>query len=232
MKFESRKYIDLIYGVTSNFQVSLDPPIEIRVGDYGMMNDGEFEMFGNIYEDKIIDMTDPALCPVEEEGGDSLIIKSEGVISRDLSTNTEAYVLQDAVFGYISDRVAAPAPGAASDALKVEFEFDGRKQAAVLVMYKPRYISFPKNERIIELLNSRPSVLKGKYIISEVTTCAAFMMYLSTNKPEKSSVTFCTTGPTASGVNARGSAYGIYREGYPTAKYVPLYSLITPRSKF
>jgi len=215
MKFESRKYIDLIYGVTSNFQVSLDPPIEIRVGDYGMMNDGEFEMFGNIYEDKIIDMTDPALCPVEEEGGDSLIIKSEGVISRDLSTNTEA-----------------AAPGAASDALKIEFEFDGRKQAAVLVMYKPRYISFPKNERIIELLNSRPGVLKGKYIISEVTTCAAFMMYLSTNKPEKSSVTFCTTGPTASGVNARGSAYGIYREGYPTAKYVPLYSLITPRSKF
>ncbi|KAG2051967.1 hypothetical protein BDR06DRAFT_973359 [Suillus hirtellus] len=45
------------------------------------MNDstGEFEVFGNICADKIIDMTDPALCPVEEEGEDSLIIKSEGV---------------------------------------------------------------------------------------------------------------------------------------------------------
>ncbi|KAG1790830.1 uncharacterized protein HD556DRAFT_680877 [Suillus plorans] len=218
MKSESRKYIDLIYGVTSNYQVSWDLPIEIRVGDYGMNNDstGEFEVFGNIYADKIIDMTDPALCPVEEEGEDSLIVKSEGVIARDLSTNTEAAV-----------------PGAANVALKVEFEFDGRKQAAVLVMYKPRYISFPKNERIIELLNSIPDVLKGKYVISEVTTCAAFMMYLSPNRPEKCSVTFCATGPTAPGVNARGwSAYGISREGYPTAKYVPLYRLIKPRSKF
>lgn len=64
-------------------------------------------------------------------------------------------------------------------ALKVQFQFSGKKRAAALVMYKPRYIYLPKDERIIKLLKSRPDILKGKYIVTEVITCEAYVMYMS-----------------------------------------------------
>jgi hypothetical protein len=64
-------------------------------------------------------------------------------------------------------------------ALKVDFQFEGGKPAAALVMYKPRYITLPNDGRIIKLLKSRPDMLKGKYIVTEVISCAAYVMYMS-----------------------------------------------------
>lgn len=70
-------------------------------------------------------------------------------------------------------------PDAVNIALKVDFQFEGGRPAAALVMYKLRYISLPKDERIINLLMSRPDILKGKYVVTEVISCAAYVMYMS-----------------------------------------------------
>lgn len=131
----------------------------------------------------------------------------------------------------------AAVAGAVDVALKVEFQFDGRKPAAALVMYKPRYISLPNDERIIKLLKSRPDVLKGKYIVTDsVISCAVYVMYMYDQKAEKFSVTLKATGPTGPAVNTGGAIgftwtseniSGIYRAGSDSAaKYMPLYSLV------
>ncbi|KAG1856752.1 hypothetical protein F4604DRAFT_1590256 [Suillus subluteus] len=230
MKYMSWKFIDLIQGTTSKW-ANWDPPRPINVGDYGMINNetGEFKWEGNLYttmNDIGIDMTDPALGPIEqEEGDDKYIVKSWGVTTKKLNVSAEADV-----------------PGGVNVALKVNFQFDGRKPAAALVMYKPRYISLPKDECIILLLKDRPDVLKGKYVVTKVISCAAYMMYMSDQKAENFSVTLQATGPVAPAVNAGGAAgftwsaetfCGLYCEGSnSTAKYMPLYRLKKPRHKF
>jgi len=222
MKYESRKFIDLIQGITYKW-TNWDPERTIEVGDYGMVNKstGEFEREGNIYTSKgiiDIDMTDPALHPEEKEGDNKLIVKSWDVTIKETDVAPEAGALS-----------------AVNAALKVNFEFEGRKRAAAMVMYKPRYISLPKDERIIELFKSRPDDLKGKYIVTEVICCPAYMMYMSTNRAEKFSVTLPATEPPAStGFTCSSeTTYGLYREGSNmTAKYMPLYRLKKPRDKF
>lgn len=80
MKYVSRKFIDLIQGVTSKW-ANWDPPRPIHVGDYGMINNEtrEFDWEGNVYtttNDICIDMMDPALTPIEQGGDDKFIVKS------------------------------------------------------------------------------------------------------------------------------------------------------------
>lgn len=229
-KYVSRKFIDLIQGATSKW-ANWDPPREIKVGDYGMINNetGEFEWEGNLYTTKNeinINMMDPTLEPQEQEGGDNkFIVKTWGITTKEVNVSAEAAL-----------------PGAVNVALKVDFQFEGGKPAAALVMYKPRYIYLPKDERVIKLLKSRPDVLKGKYIVTEVITCAAYVMYMSDQKAENFSITLQASGPVGPAVNAGGAAgftwssvntCGLYREGCDsTTKYMPLYRLKKPRSKF
>ncbi|KAG1724855.1 hypothetical protein EDB19DRAFT_1915332 [Suillus lakei] len=238
MKYASRKFIDLIQGATSKW-ANWDPPREIAVGDYGMIiNDtGEFDWEGNIYSTHFqeqlklskykfdIDLADPALRPNEQEGGDDqFIVKSWGVTTKEASA---------------SAKVAVPG---ANVALKLDLQFDGNKPAAVLVMHKPRYSSLPHDERIIRLLKSMPDILRGKYIVTEVISCAAYMMHMSDQKAENFSVTLTATGPVTPVVNAGGAAgftwsseaaYGLSRQGCDlAAKYMPLYRLKKPRAKF
>jgi hypothetical protein len=70
-------------------------------------------------------------------------------------------------------------PGVVNVALKLDLQFDGNKPAAVLVMHKPRYSSLPNDECIVDLIKSMPGILKEKYIVTEVISCAAYMMHLS-----------------------------------------------------
>jgi len=229
MGFESRKFIDLIRTVTSRW-ANWEPPTAINVGDYGLINKdtGEFEWEGNLYTTKNsigIDMTDEALRPVETEGEDKYIAKSWGVTAKKVDTAAEAEV-----------------PGIVNVALKVQFQFSGKKRAAALVMYKPRYITLPKDERITKLLKSKHNVFEGKYVVTEVICCAAYVMYMSSNIPETFSVSLQATGPIVPVVNAGGAAsftwsseisHGTYREGSEsTAKYMPLYRLKKPRPSF
>lgn len=63
-------------------------------------------------------------------------------------------------------------------AFNVELEFEN-EQGATLIMREPRYTSLPKDERIGEWFKSRPRVLRGKYVVTEVMSCAAYLMHLS-----------------------------------------------------
>jgi hypothetical protein len=238
-EFASRKFIDLIQGATSKW-ANWDPPRKIAVGDYGMIiNDtGEFDWEGNIYSTHFqeqlkssqykydIDLNDPTLRPIEQEAKDDhYIAKSWGVTATKAVTSGEAAV-----------------PGAVTVALRLDLQFASNKPEAVLVMHRPTYNSLPNDERIIRLIKSVPDILKGKYIVTEVISCAAYMMHMCNRETEKFSVMLKATGPVAPGVDAGGAvsfawsseaAYGLSREGCdPTAKYMPLYRLKKPRPKF
>jgi hypothetical protein len=239
MKYESRKFIDLIQRATSKW-ANWDPPREIAVGDYGtIINDtGEFDWEGNIYSPYFqqqfqsskskfnIDLTDSALRPHKQKAGDDhLIVKSWGVTTKEINASAEGAV-----------------SGVVNIALKLDLQFDGNKPAAVLVMHKPRYSSLPNDERIIKLIKSMPDILKGKYIVTDVISCAAYMMHLSDHRAEKFSVTLKAAGPVTPAANAGGvasftwsseAAYGLSRQGSdPAAKFIPLYRLKQPHPKF
>lgn len=150
-------------------------------------------------------MKNPALRPTEHGEDDKYIVKSWGVTFKEIKASTKIAV-----------------PDAANIALKVDFQFEGGRPAAALVMYKPGYISLPKDERIINLLKSRPDVPKGKYVVTEVISCAAYVMYMSNQKAESFSVTLKATGPVMPAVHSGGAASfswsseticGLYREG-------------------
>ncbi|KAG1783391.1 hypothetical protein EV702DRAFT_959471 [Suillus placidus] len=239
MKYASRKFIDLIQGATSKW-ANWDPPKKIEVGDYGtIINEtGEFDWEGNIYSPHFkeqlkssknkfdIDLADPALRPNEQEAKDDHItVASWGVTAKKANASTKVAV-----------------PGSVNVALKVDLQFDGNKPAAAMVIHKPTYSSLPNDERITMLLKSMPDILKGKYIVTEVISCAAYMMHLSYQKAEKFSVTLQALGPVTPFINAGGSAsfswsseaaHGLYRQGCdPAVKYMPLYRLKKPRPKF
>jgi hypothetical protein len=137
--------------------------------------------------------------------------------------------------------------------LKVDLQFTSNKPEAVLVLYKPRYTSLPNDERIIRLIKSAPDILKWKFIVTEVISCAAYMMHMCNQsesgmcksnfcavhttrvETEKKSVTLRATGPVSTAVDAGGAvdfiwsseaAYGLSRHGSdPTTKYMPMYRL-------
>jgi hypothetical protein len=69
-------------------------------------------------------------------------------------------------------------PGAVTIALKLDLQFASNKPEAVLVMHKPTYHTLPNDERIIRLIKFVPDILKGKYIVTEVISCAAYMMHM------------------------------------------------------
>ncbi|KAG1851211.1 hypothetical protein C8R48DRAFT_676500 [Suillus tomentosus] len=219
MKYDSQKFIDLIQSITSKW-ANWNPDRAIEVGDYGMIKNatGEFEQEGNIYTSEgIIDIDMTDLAlHPEEKEGD------------------EKFIIKSAV------------SGAVNVALQVDFEFEGRKRAAAMVMYKPRYISLPEDERIIELLKCRPEKLKGKYIVTEVILSPACVnssaLFTLGIGAERFSVMLQATSPNVPTDNAGGTAgftwssettYGIYREGSNTSiRYMPLYRLKRPRNKF
>ncbi|KAG1828055.1 hypothetical protein DFJ58DRAFT_339220 [Suillus subalutaceus] len=238
-KYASRKFIDLIQRATSKW-ANWDPPRKIAVGDYGtIINEtGEFDWEGNIYSADFqeqlklskykfnIDFADSALLPNEHEGGDDhFIVKSWSATTKEVNTSTDV-----------------AAPGVVNVTLKFDFQFDGNKPAAVLIMHKPRYSSLPHDECIIRLLKSMPGVLKGKYIVTEVISCAAYMMHLSDRKAEKFSVTLKADGPVTPTINAGGaasfawsseSAYGLpVKDATRPQHILPLYRLKQPRPKF
>ncbi|OAX37728.1 hypothetical protein K503DRAFT_801028 [Rhizopogon vinicolor AM-OR11-026] len=230
MKYASRKFIDLIQGATSKW-ANWDPPAPIVVGDYGMIDKetGEFHAQGNIYNvGSSIDFPrdDPALQPqVQDRGDDEFIAKSWGVTSKTVKATPEANLL-----------------GIGNASLNFDLEFDNNKRAAVLIMYKPRYTHLPNDERITKLLSTSPDELKGKYIVTQVISCAAYMMYLSDTKKEKFSVSLSSNASVAPAVDVGGefsfnlsseAFSGIFRKGGdPKANYRPLYRLQKPPPKF
>ncbi|KAG1723061.1 hypothetical protein EDB19DRAFT_1764906 [Suillus lakei] len=220
-KFTSREFIDLIHDSTSS-RVNRNPSNNIAVGDYGIIDKqtGNLVQSGNIYSPHFmeqlrlsrykfdIDLADPALRPTERDGGGGpYIVKSRGV-------TTETIIESPGV------------PGSADD-LKIKFHCDGHGPLAVVVIDKPIFSSLPNDERIIRLLKSMPGVLKGQYIVTEVVSCAQFMMHLS-DKGRFFSITFkANAGGTLSWSLKSASDFSCHGID-SVANFMPLYSLKEP----
>ncbi|KAF8554051.1 hypothetical protein OG21DRAFT_1413271 [Imleria badia] len=231
MKYESRKFIDLILATTSKW-ANWDPPREIKVGDFGKINrqTGEFDWEGNIYYKSFqarfgdslgINLQDARFQPVTQERTDDYIaVSSRGVTVGvvDLSVGVDSTVK-----------------------LQVNCRF-GSKCGAVLVMYKPQLSSFPRDEQLVRLLKEFHTVLKGKHIVTEVTSCPAYVMVMSTHDGESFSASLDASVPISSGIAAGGAAkagwtvdtvHGVSRFGNDTLPiYRPLYKLQHPPPSF
>lgn len=80
------------------------------------------------------------------------------------------------------DDVANPRSGVqdvASVKFQVNCQFESKRGAA-LVMYKPQLSYLPRDEQLTNLLKTFHSVLKGSCIVTEVISCPAYVMAMST----------------------------------------------------
>ena len=135
----------------------------------------------------------------------------------------------------------------------MEFDFENSKHAAVLIMHKLKYTTLPNDERISRILNTRPDALRGKSIVTQTISCAAYMMYLAdTSKSSmlkstftlstlevgkrKITVTLSSNPPQIAPTTNAGESVGftwslegfsghLHSGGNPKATYVPLYKL-------
>jgi hypothetical protein len=139
------------------------------------------------------------------------------------------------------DRPHSGVQDVAAVKLEVNCRFESERGAA-LVMYKPQLSYLPRDERLSKLLKTFSSVLKGSCIVTEVTSCPAYVLVMSTQKNETFSASLDASVPVLSGIALGGAAkagwtttavHGIYRTGHDTSPiYCPLYKLKQPPPSF
>ncbi|KAG0704040.1 hypothetical protein DFH29DRAFT_913357 [Suillus ampliporus] len=203
----SRKFIDLILQTSSKW-ANWDPPIEIKVGDFGTVNrtSGELEVEGNIYDAAfreslnqqglVIDLSDPSFQPIKGAIEEDIIMCSIGVRKGDFTLKPEV---------------------SASASVKAEFQFQDGKRGAVLVMHKPQQEYIPQG-RLLGVIH-KANELKDKYIVNSTFTCPGYYLYLSNN---------VTTGGGASVDWWTDAQAAFSRKAFDRAgqyRYTPLYSL-------
>lgn len=196
----SRKFIDLIRQASSKW-VNWDPPIEIKVGDYGTIDSqsGELYVEGNIYDVAFqtaldnqglkINLSEQSCQPQKGIIEDNMIISSSGVKQMDFSARPE-----------VSDLNLVSAP------IKVEFQFEEGKRGAVLVLYKPLHISIPRG-KVLTLMH-KAIVLQDKYLVTGTFTSPGYYIYLSNRSGERLAVALTASAPVpaAVGLTADGTA--------------------------
>ena len=69
-------------------------------------------------------------------------------------------------------------PNATELSLRVQLQCMGSRGAA-LIVHKPQYWTLPHDQGIYKLLKEKPDPLDGKYIVTEVIKCPAYVLYLS-----------------------------------------------------
>ncbi|KAG0692898.1 hypothetical protein DFH29DRAFT_966828 [Suillus ampliporus] len=204
----SRKFIDLILQTSSKW-ANWDPPIEIKVGDFGTVNrtSGELEVEGNIYDAAfreslnqqglVIDLSDPSFQPIK------------GAIEEDIIMGD--FTLKPEV--------------SASAYVKAEFQFQDGKRGAVL-------------GRLLGVIH-KANELKDKYIVNSTFTCPGYYLYLSNKSGERVALALTASVPipAAIGVTTGGGASvdwwtdaqaAFSRKAFDKAgqyRYTPLYSL-------
>ncbi|KAN0078342.1 hypothetical protein V8E55_010399 [Tylopilus felleus] len=194
MHLLQRKYIDLIYQVSSKW-VNWDPPIPIEVGAYGIVerDTGDFIVQGNIYHKEFQkDLHDHGLQfnmddhkPQEGGAEQELIYSSRGATRVSMSLGPQV--------GFA---------GLATASISGQWQFEQGRRDALLIMHCPRIRFIPPNA-ILEKLYDVPK-LRGKWLVTNVYVCPAFSMYLSNKSGER--VSLALTGqvplPAALGVSA------------------------------
>jgi len=224
MKSPSRKYIDLIFRASSKW-ANWDPPVEIKVGDYGTIDveTGKFEKEGNIYEEpttaELVAPHPPQVDSPEKE----LIVTSRGVKSHEFTLEPQSTTV-----------------GLHEASIKGRWEF-GSKRGALLIIAAPRKAYIPPDV-ILDKLAAVP-LLKEKALVTGVVTCPAYSLYLSASNKEIIDVAFAGTLPVHPEVTAGGAVEavwwtqniaGVHRHACDKSgsySYTPLYTLQTVRKK-
>jgi len=216
-----RKYIDLIKKAAAKWP-NWDPPRNIRPGDLGTINKetGELIVEGNIYTHPDIAQIARQHRPIRTAEVDHYHINSFEV--RQLDVNAD---------------VRAEIPNVQGIVFKSQWVFNN-KRGAILLMHKPRMTHVPDEFFLASL---HLSILKGKYVVSQVWNCPGYYMYLSNRSNEQVTVNLRTnlTHPTAPGINVNPSVTfswsaegctGVRQYGYQTdAVYTPLFCLRSVR---
>ncbi|KAF8203544.1 hypothetical protein K438DRAFT_1580723 [Mycena galopus ATCC 62051] len=226
-KFESRKYIDLIQTASSKW-ANWDPPHPIKVGDYGTINaeTGEFEKDGNIYEDASTAVLAASHPPETAVPDEKMIIVSDTAQNCEFSLGPHVNV-----------------PGIADASIKGRWKFKAGKTGALLVMAQPRSSFLPTNA-LLKLLVNIPA-LGDKHIVTEIVSCYAYSMYLSSRGEDEVSLALMAKTPIAitplvsAGGEIGGSWWsetgaGVFRHGFTqpgTYSFTPLFVLKRVRKK-
>ncbi|KAJ7202595.1 hypothetical protein GGX14DRAFT_370161 [Mycena pura] len=228
MKYASRKYIDLIHGVTAKW-ASWDPPHPITVGDYGTIDKetGRFEVDGNIYDDPVTAALAAAHPPAPAPPDETLVITAETEGGCDFSLGPEVSI-----------------PGVLDASIKGRWQFRSGKTGALLVVSQPRSTRLPAANALIADLRDVPA-LRDKYIVTETVACHAYSMYLSSKSQDAVSLALVASVPVlaAPGLAAGGSASGawwtstgrgVFRSGCAapeTPHFTPLFALKRARAR-
>ncbi|KAG1782202.1 hypothetical protein EV702DRAFT_1070599 [Suillus placidus] len=196
----SRKFIDLIRQASSKW-ANWDPPIEIKVGDYGKIDNesGELDVEGNIYDPGFqtllnkqglnINLSEPSCQPQTGGVDDDIIMSSSGVKQGDFSVKPEVSLLN-----------------LASASVKAEFQFQEGKRGAVLVMHKPQQEFIPRG-KVLTLVHKAVE-LHDKYLVTSRFTCPGYYIYLSNKSGERIALALTASAPipAAVGLTAGGTA--------------------------
>ncbi|KAG2749691.1 hypothetical protein P692DRAFT_20732431 [Suillus brevipes Sb2] len=225
----SRKFIDLIFQSSSKW-ANWDPPIPIKVGDYGTIDrkTGVLIVKGNIYDETFQEsltqqglMINLSSCqPVKGAVEGDMIMSSIGVKTGEISLTPQVSALD-----------------LASASINAEFQFQEGRRGAVLVMHKPQQEYIPQG-RVLSIIHEARE-LKDKYIVSSTFTCPGFYLYLSNKSGEKVKLALTANAPVAAaiGVSAGGGASvdwwtdtqaALLRKAFDQAgqyRYTPLFDL-------
>jgi len=195
------------------------------VGDYGTIDKetGQFQKDGNIYEDvttaRLADHHKPLMGAPEN----TLIISSAGVIRRELTVSAECGVA-----------------GLADTSIKGQWEF-GSKRGALLIMSRPRSSYLPPKVFLKQLVDI--PALRDKSLVTEVISCPAYSLYLSSANKEVIDVALVATTPTPLAATVGGeigatwwtqNMSGLFRDACDpngSYNYTPLYMLKKIRRK-
>ncbi|KAG8980323.1 hypothetical protein FRB93_009282 [Tulasnella sp. JGI-2019a] len=164
MKYDSRKYVDLIRKAEGKW-ANWDPPIpRPEVGDYGTVNreTGAFEKEGSIYDAtfaQFIPNLKETYPPQEATEVHDIIIKSGDARQFDLTVGPEIEI-----------------PGIAEASIKGKWSFP-TERGAVLIMVKARLSFLPPNLPLKQFV--KVPELAGMCLVTEVVRTPSYAMYLS-----------------------------------------------------
>ncbi|KAG9312050.1 hypothetical protein JVU11DRAFT_7331 [Chiua virens] len=185
-----RKFIDLVRQISGKW-ANWDPPIPVKVGDYGELDgNGELVVEGNIYDpefQKDLDDSniklDLGAHPAElGEAEQDYIVASTGVKKKELTVNQGVQI-----------------PGIASASIKGTWQFQRGKRGALIILHTPRTKFIPKfvQTKILEVER-----LKDKRVVMSALACPAYLLYLSDKSGENVSIAFSANVPVADALNS------------------------------
>ncbi|KAG1840557.1 hypothetical protein F4604DRAFT_436875 [Suillus subluteus] len=206
----ARKFTDLIRQTSSKW-ANWDPAIEIKVGDYGMINrqSGDLEAQGSIYDAAFqeslnqqgftIDLSDTSCQPIRGAVEEDIVMSSTVTQEGDFSLEPED-----------------PFTSA-----KAEFQFQEGKRGALLVMHKPQQQHIPQG-RVLSIIH-KANQLKDAYLVDSTLTCQGYYLCLSNKSGERISLSLRDSLDWWTDAQAAFLRKAVDKAGQ--YRYTPLYTL-------